>query len=70
MDSLFLPGVMFLGVGLALFARPEWLEAHYRRHFSTLMEEVPEDDDTRALRREFLLVAVSGAMMILLGLIG
>ncbi len=70
MDPLFLPGAMFLGAGLALFARPEWLEAHHRRHFPTLDEEVAEDDDTRAMRRELLLVATAGAMMILLGLLG
>ncbi len=70
MDPLFLSGVMFLGAGLALFARPEWLKAHNRRHFPTLVEEVAEDDDARALRRELLLVAAMGAMMILLGLLG
>jgi hypothetical protein len=61
---------MFLGVGLALGAHPEWLWAHYRRHFPSLFEEDAEDDDTGALRRELFLVAAAGAMMILLGLLG
>lgn len=70
MDPLFLPGVMFLGAGLALVARSEWLKAHLRRHSPTLVEELAEDDDTRAIRQELLLVVATGAMMILLGLLG
>lgn len=71
---LVLKGVVFLGAGLALGAHPEWLRAHYRRHSPSLFEEYAADDDTGALRRELLrellLVAPTGTMMILLGLLG
>lgn len=73
-DPLFLAGVMSVGAGLALGAHPEWLRAHYRRHSPSWFEEDAEDDDTGALRRELLrellLVAPTGTMMILLGLLG